>query len=130
MSARMPILAIGRLQVGLEDLKKRRGDPPWSETVVLGDDVQAFLICQAPGHPNDTHYHHHDEWWIVFQGEIDWYIEGEPEPIRARAGDFVFGAKHRWHHLEPVGVEPTIRIAVNARGEFHRYDRPGCKPLP
>ena len=52
-----------------------------------------------------------------------------PPPIHARAGDFVFGPKHLWHHLEPVGAEPTIRIAINARGEFHRYDRPGCKPL-
>jgi hypothetical protein len=41
----------------------------------------------------------------------------------------VFGPKHLWHHLEPVGTEPSIRIAINARGEFHRYDRPGCKPL-
>ncbi len=23
-----------------------------------------------------------------------------------------------------------LAIAINARGEFHRYDRPGCKPLP
>ena len=45
------------------------------------------------------------------------------------AGDFVFGPKHLWHHLEPVGTTPSIRVAINARGEFHRYDRPGCKPL-
>ena len=69
---------------------------------MLTDDIQAFLICHPPGQPNDTHYHHHDEWWIVLQGEIDWYIEGETAPIHARAGDFVFGPKHLWHHLEPV----------------------------
>jgi mannose-6-phosphate isomerase-like protein (cupin superfamily) len=56
-------------------------------------------------------------------------LEDEPAPIRARAGDFVLGPKNRWHHIEPVGSEPSIRIAINARGEFHRYDRPGCKPL-
>ena len=49
--------------------------------------------------------------------------------IGTRAGDFVFGPKNRWHHLEPTGTEPSIRVAINARGEFHRYDRPGCKPL-
>ena len=123
------MLQIGALQAGLGDLKKRKGDPPWSETVVMTDDIQAFLICHAPGHLNDTHYHLHDEWWIVFQGEIDWYIEGEPGPLRVHAGDFVFGPKNRWHHIQPVGVEPTIRLAINARGEFHRYDRPGCQPL-
>jgi mannose-6-phosphate isomerase-like protein (cupin superfamily) len=97
--------------------------------VVLTDDIQAFLICHPPGQPNDTHYHHHDEWWVVLQGEIDWYIEGQTAPIHARAGDFVFGPKHLWHHLEPVGTQPSVRVAINARGEFHRYDRPGCKPL-
>ena len=49
---------------------------------------------------------------------------------KSRCGDFVLGPKNRWHHLEPVGTEPSIRTAINARGEFHRYDRPGCKPLP
>ena len=127
---RVPLLEIGKLQARLDDLIARHGAPPWSEAVVLTDDIQAFLICHAPGHPNDTHYHLHDEWWVVLRGEIDWYIEDEPAPIRARAGDFVLGPKNRWHHIEPVGTEPSIRIAINARGEFHRYDRPGCKQLP
>ena len=129
MAERVPLLEVGKLLAGLEDLKAKKGEPPWSEPVVLTDDIQAFIICHPPGQPNDTHYHLHDEWWIVLQGEIDWYIEDEPAPIHARAGDFILGPKSRWHHIEPVGSEPTIRIAINARGEFHRYDRPGCKPL-
>jgi mannose-6-phosphate isomerase-like protein (cupin superfamily) len=130
MAERTPLLDIGKLRARVDELRARKGPPPWSDTLVMTDDIQAFIICHLPGHLNDTHYHLHDEWWIVLQGEIDWYIEGEPEPIRARAGDFVLGPKNRWHHLEPVGTEATIRVAINARGEFHRYDRPGCKPLP
>src|SRR5262245_35088399 len=129
VSDRVPLLEVGRLLAGLEDLKAKKGEPPWSDAVVLTDDIQAFIICHAPGHPNDTHYDLHGEWWVVLQGEIDWYIEDEPAPIHARAGDFVLGPKNRWHHVEPVGSEPSIRLAINARGEFHRYDRPGCKPL-
>jgi len=129
MTERVPLLEVGKLLAGLADLKAKHGEPPWSHPVVLTDDIQAFIICHAPGHPNDTHYHFHDEWWVVLQGEIDWYIEDEPAPIHAKAGDFVLGPKNRWHHIEPVGSEPSIRIAINARGEFHRYDRPGCKPL-
>jgi hypothetical protein len=34
------------------------------------------------------------------------------------------------HHLEPVGSDVTVRIAINTRGEFHRYDRPGCRSDP
>ncbi len=101
---RIPLCQIGSLQSRLPELIAKKGAPPWSEAVVLTDDIQAFLICHPPGQPNDTHYHHHDEWWVVLQGEIDWYIEGEAAPIHARAGDFVFGPKHLWHHLEPVGM--------------------------
>jgi len=129
MTTRVPLLELGSLQSRLPDLIAKKGEPPWSEALVLTDDIQAFLICHPPGQPNDTHYHHHDEWWVVLQGEIDWYIEGQSGPIHTRAGDFVLGPKHLWHHLEPVGSTPSIRIAINARGEFHRYDRPGCKPL-
>jgi len=129
MTERIPLLEVGKLLASVHDLNAKHGEPPWSHPVVLTDDIQAYIICHAPGHPNDTHYHLHDEWWVVLQGEIDWYIEDEPAPIHAKAGDFVFGPKNRWHHIEPVGSEPSIRIAINARGEFHRYDRPGCKPL-
>jgi mannose-6-phosphate isomerase-like protein (cupin superfamily) len=127
---RIPFLEPGKLQARLEAIKVTKGAPPWAEALVLTDDIQAFIICHPPGQPNDTHCHLHDEWWVVVQGEINWYIEGEPGPIHARAGDFVLGPKNRWHHIEPVGREDTIRIAINTRGEFHRYDRPGCKPLP
>ena len=115
MTERIPLLQLGSLQSRLPELIAKKGAPPWSEAVVLTDDIQAFLICHPPGQPNDTHYHHHDEWWVVLQGEIDWYIEGETAPIHARAGDFVFGPKHLWHHLEPVGTTPSIRVAINAR---------------
>jgi hypothetical protein len=36
----------------------------------------------------------------------------------------------RNHHLEPVGSEPSVRVAINSRGELHRYDRPGCRQEP
>ena len=130
MAVRVPMLDVASLQARADELMARKGEPPWSETVVMTDEIQAFFICHPPGQPNDTHYHLHDEWWVVLRGEIDWYIEGEPGPIHARAGDFVLGPKNRWHHIEPVGTELTIRMAINARGEFHKYDRPGCRSKP
>lgn len=101
----------------------------WAATLVMSDDIQAFVIMHPPGTPNDTHYHEHDEWWVVLRGEINWHIEGRSEPIRAKAGDFVLCPKLHNHHLEPVGSETSVRVAINTRGEFHRYDRPGCAPL-
>ncbi len=127
---RIPLLQLGSLQSRLPELMAKKGAPPWSEAVVLTDDIQAFLICHPPGQPNDTHYHHHDEWWVVLQGEIDWHIEGQAAPIHARAGDFVFGPKHLWHHLESV---PSTRAASSTattapaanpseRGQVLHYD--------
>jgi len=93
MAVRAPLLETGRLWTRAEELRARKGPAPWSEALVLSDDIQAFIICHPPGHPNDTHYHLHDEWWVVLAGEIDWHIEDEPAVIRGRAGDFVFGPK-------------------------------------
>ena len=90
MTTPVPLLELHSLQSRLPDLIAKNGEPPWSDALVLTDDIQAFLICHPPGQPNDTHYHHHDEWWVVLRGEIDWYIEGQAGHIHARAGDFVF----------------------------------------
>ena len=131
MAIRLPPLDMATLHARLTDiLASHRQDGPWAEPLVLSDDIQAFVIVHPPGTPNDTHYHEHDEWWVVMRGEINWYIEGQAEPIRARAGDFVLCPKFHNHHLEPVGSELTVRIGITTRGEFHRYDRPGCRSDP
>jgi mannose-6-phosphate isomerase-like protein (cupin superfamily) len=131
MAVRLPLLDTGKLQTRLDELLANGPkDGAWSEQLVLSDDIQAFFIVQPPGTPTDTHYHQHDEWWIVMRGEINWHIEGQTEPIRARVGDFVLCPKLHNHHLEPVGSDVTVRIAINTRGEFHRYDRPGCRSDP
>lgn len=129
MTVRLPLLEAGKHLARLDEIKAKHGAPPWSEALVMTDDMQAFLICQAPGHPCDTHYHEHDEWWLILGGEIHWHIEDDPTPVVAKAGDVVFAPKLRWHHIVNAGNEPTIRLAIGVRGEYHRYDRPGCKPL-
>jgi len=127
MADKVPLLDIGRFQARLDELIASHGEPPWSETMMLSEDMQAFIIANPPGWATDTHYHDHTEWWIVLKGEIDWYIEGSDGVIHAKEGDFVVAPTHHWHHIEPVGTEMSIRLAINARGEFHKYDRPGCR---
>jgi quercetin dioxygenase-like cupin family protein len=127
LAVQVPILDVGKLHTRLDDIiASHPTDKPYAATLLLSDDIQAFCVVHPPGTPNDTHYHQHDEWWVVMRGEINWYIEGEAEPIRARAGDFVLCPKFHNHHLEPVGTELSVRVAINSRGEFHRYDRDGC----
>lgn len=127
--ARVPILNPEALTARLEEIKARKGDPPWVELLAFTDHVQSMLICQAPGHENDYHYHHHDEFWIILQGELAWWYEDDPNPHPVKAGDFVFAPKERWHHIEVRGTEPAIRLAVSYPGERHLYDRPGCRPV-
>ena len=112
----------------LAELKAANGEAPWSEPLMFDDVMEAFLIHQPPGPLNDTHSHKSTEWWVIWEGELAWYFEGNPEPVRVKAGDFVFGPPYCWHHIQVLGNEPATRIAIRHRGEFHRYDREGCGP--
>jgi quercetin dioxygenase-like cupin family protein len=115
------------LTASIDEIKRRKGPAPWAERIVDTDEFVITVICQAPGHPNDTHYHHHDEAWLIHEGELSWQYEHAPEPHRVKAGDIVFAPKDLWHHIEVLGDKPAIRVAVSVKGEFHRYDREGCK---
>lgn len=122
-------LGPGNLHARIDELKRVKGAPPWSEKIVVNDQVVGTLICQPPGHPTDRHYHLVDEWWYVVEGEIDWEIEGQPEPVHARADDFVLAPALHFHHIRPKGTVPTIRLAITPPGEFHRLERaPGAGP--
>jgi mannose-6-phosphate isomerase-like protein (cupin superfamily) len=111
------------LHASVDALKRSKGAPPWSEKIVVNDQIVGTLICQPAGHPTDRHYHLVDEWWFVVEGEIDWEIEGRPV-IRARAGDFIYAPAMHYHHIRPTGSGPSIRLAITPPGEFHRHDRP------
>jgi mannose-6-phosphate isomerase-like protein (cupin superfamily) len=116
-------LGAGTLHARIEDIKRRKGAPPWSEKLVVNDQIVGTLICQPAGHPTDTHYHLVDEWWVVLEGEIDWEIEGA-EVVHARAGDLVYAPALHYHHIKPTGPGLSIRLAITPPGEFHRHDRP------
>ena len=118
------------LSMRIEELKKAKGDGKWGERIVSNEHYSVTVIHQPPGTPNDHHYHLTDECWIIYEGELTWQYEHHPEPVRVKAGDVVFAPRNLWHHIEPVGDKNTIRIAVTPAGEFHRYDREGCKQLP
>ena len=55
------------------------------------------LHLPGPGTQNDHHYHLEDEWWYIAEGELAWEMEGEPEPIHVKAGDFVFAPANHYH---------------------------------
>lgn len=119
----------GTLHARLEEIKRAKGAPPWVEKLVVNDQIVGTLICQPPGQATDRHYHLTDEWWVVLEGEIHWEIEGQAEPVRAQAGDFVFAPARHFHHIHPAGSTPSIRLAITPPGESHRHERaPGEEP--
>ena len=117
------ILRDGHCHGRLEEVKKKHGDPPWSERIIITDQIVGTLICQPPDHPNDRHYHIYDEWWVVMKGEIHWEMEGQSEVVKARAGDIVFAPKNHFHLIHPTGDGPSIRLAISVPGEPHRHER-------
>jgi quercetin dioxygenase-like cupin family protein len=105
----------------LAHLKARKGEPPWFERVVLTDDQMATVICQAPGTPNERHFHSMcDEWWAILEGEITWDIEGRGV-VHARRGDVVFVPRNTFHLISVVGKTPAIRLAVATPDVVHEH---------
>lgn len=125
-----PILNAAHLTAGIEELKARMGPPPWAVPLVQTDRYVITVICQAPGHQNDWHYHLSDECWFIYEGELSWTEEGQPEPLYVRAGDWILAPANTYHLIEVHGETPTIRIATTYSGEYHRHDRADAPPDP
>jgi mannose-6-phosphate isomerase-like protein (cupin superfamily) len=123
-------LSKDNLKATVEEIIARHDDGKWSERVVSNEHFSMTVIHQPPGTPNDHHYHLTDEVWFIYKGELTWQYEHHPEPVHVKTGDIIFAPRGLWHHIEPIGTENTVRIACTPAGEFHRYDRPGCKELP
>jgi quercetin dioxygenase-like cupin family protein len=125
-----PTLRPGGLKVAVEEIKARRGPAPWSERIVVNDQFAVTVICQAPGHRNDWHYHVVQECWYVHEGELSWTMEGEAEPITAGAGEWILAPANAFHLIQVLGDRPAIRVAVSVAGEPHRHERENRPPTP
>jgi quercetin dioxygenase-like cupin family protein len=127
---RAPVLTADQVTADIEALKAHHGPPPWAAPLVQNDRYVVTVICQAPGHPNDWHYHLSDECWFIYEGELTWTLEGRPEPVRVTAGDWILAPANTFHLIEVHGDRPAIRIAVTYTGEYHRHERADAPPAP
>jgi quercetin dioxygenase-like cupin family protein len=125
-----PVLTAEHLAVGIEELKARHGPPPWATILVRTDRYVVTVICQAPGHQNDWHFHLSDECWSVYEGELSWTLEGHAEPILVSAGQWILAPVNTFHLIEVLGDQPAIRIAITYTGEYHRHERADAPPAP
>ena len=124
------VLTPEQVRISIEELKARHGDPPWAATLVRTDQYMVTAICQAPGHQNDWHYHLSDECWSIYEGELSWTLEGQSEPVRVRAGDWIMAPANTFHLIQVLGDQPAIRIAVAQSDEYHRHERADAPPAP
>jgi len=96
----------------VDEVVAEHGGPPWTERLVLTDEVVATLICAPPGNSSRRHYHpDNDEFWVVMGGELLWEIEGQ-EPICAKTGDIIRVPRKTAHNIVTVGDEPSLRLAI------------------
>jgi cupin 2 domain-containing protein len=58
-----------------------------------------------------------DEWVLLLAGSAELLFEGEPEPRRLMAGDYLMIPAHRRHRVSRTSpVETTIWLAVHIGG--------------
>src|SRR5438132_2046595 len=89
---------------------RRSHAPPWSEKIVVNDQIVGTLICQPPGHPTDRHYHLVDEWWFIVEGAIDWEIETMPRRFTRAPGT---SSSRR-----PCTITTSVRPATGRRSAW------------
>ena len=75
-------------------------------------------------------YHHCDECWSIYEGELSWTLEGRSEPVRVTAGEWIFAPANTFHLIEVLGERPAIRIAISHTGEYHRHERADAPAAP
>ena len=128
--AASPAVSAVRVKLSMVVLKAKHGPPPWHERIVVNDRFVITVICQAPGHQNDWHYHLTDECWSIYEGELSWTLEGRDEPVHVKAGDWIIAPANTFHFIQVHGDRPSIRIAITYAGEYHRHDRADKPPAP
>ena len=86
MALSNPILSATLNHISLEQIKARKGPPPWSHPVTLADHVTGVVIHQDETAANDNHCHTYDEWWVVLEGEKLEVNENKTAKLRSSAG--------------------------------------------
>ena len=76
--------------------------------------IERIVSC-AHSSPEGFWYDQNEhEWVVVLRGAARLRIEGDNEPLRMRAGDFVHIPAHTRHRIEwTTPEEPTIWLAIH-----------------
>ena len=66
----------------------------------------------------------------MYEGELSWTLEGTPEPIHVKAGEWILAPANTFHLIKVHGEQPSIRIAMTYADKYHRHERADAPPAP
>ena len=84
----------------------------WADRIIYNETFSATLICQKYNETNRAHFHKKDdEWWVILQGKIKWWIQDHGEVIASK-GDIVFVPRGKLHKIKTISKTNSIRLAI------------------
>ena len=109
------------LHTRIAEVVEQMGPPPWSKRIIADERNLVTLIANPPGTGNRPHWHRDfDEWWIVLAGQIQWELTGGVI-VRANKDDIVWVPRGTVHHIQNVGDENSLRLAIAMPPALHIY---------
>ena len=108
----------------IEDIiKNAPSDKSWSKRIVNSKSNCMTLIQQLPNEGNRKHYHRNwEEIWIIYSGE--WQVQYNSEKYKnVTKGDVVYIPRNILHHIEVIGDNPGLRIAISRADILHIYKK-------
>ncbi|HET6315778.1 MAG TPA: cupin domain-containing protein [Chloroflexota bacterium] len=111
-----------KLHTRIGDVVAQMGAPPWSVRLLQDERNLVTLIANGPGTGNRPHWHKDfDEWWVILAGELQWELTGGTV-IRAAKDDLVWVPRGTVHHIQNVGSELSLRMAIAMPPAVHYYE--------
>jgi mannose-6-phosphate isomerase-like protein (cupin superfamily) len=109
-------------------LKEHPAQHSWSNLAIKRNRAHANIICYAAdGKPAARHFHDFPEGWIVMTGQIQWTVEGVPQPFVASEGDFGYVPSARWHIPVQHGGSACLLAMTPFPDGNHLFDPPAAK---
>lgn len=109
------------LHTRLQDVLGQLGPPPWSRRIIQDERNLVTLIANPPGTGNRPHWHRDfDEWWVVLGGRLRWELTGG-HVVEAEAGDVVWVPRGTVHHIQNIGPDNSLRLAIAMPPAVHLF---------
>jgi mannose-6-phosphate isomerase-like protein (cupin superfamily) len=109
------------LHTRIADVVARMGPPPWSVRLLQDERNLVTLIANPPGTGNRPHWHKDfDEWWVIMAGRLQWELTGGTV-IQAAKDELVWVPRGTVHHIQNVGDELSLRMAVAMPPAVHYF---------